>query len=96
MALTFDAGSDTGAAAAILDLLAAEGIPASFGMTGAWATANPDLVARMAADGHVLINHTQTHPYMTELSTEQRFAELAAADAAVSAITGRTMAPFFR
>jgi peptidoglycan/xylan/chitin deacetylase (PgdA/CDA1 family) len=96
VALTFDAGSDTGFAAQILDLLADEGIVASFGMSGAWATANPDLVARMVAEGHVLINHTQTHPYMTELSTDQRLAELAAADAAVAAITGRTMAPFFR
>lgn len=96
VALTFDAGSDVGAAAEILDLLAAEGIRASFGMSGTWAQANPALVQRMVDEGHVLINHTQTHPYMTDLTREQRLAELAAADAAVSAITGRTMAPFFR
>ena len=96
VALTFDAGSDTGAAAEILDLLAAEGVRASFGMTGAWAQANPALVRRMVDEGHLLINHTQTHPYMTQLNRSERLAELRAADDAVSAVTGRTMQPFFR
>ena len=79
-----------------LDLLAAERIHASFGMTGSWADANPGLVARIAAEGHVLINHTATHPDMTTLSSADRLAELAAAEASVSAITGSGMQPYFR
>ena len=50
----------------------------------------------MAAEGHLLMNHTQTHPYMTQLSTADRLAELEAADAVVSANTGHTMRPWFR
>jgi peptidoglycan/xylan/chitin deacetylase (PgdA/CDA1 family) len=50
----------------------------------------------MAADGHLLMNHTQTHPYMTQLSTADRLAELEAADAVVSANTGHSMRPWFR
>ena len=65
-------------------------------MTGSWADANPRLVARIAAEGHVLINHTATHPDMTTLSSADRLAELAAAEASVSVITGRGMQPYFR
>ena len=41
VALTFDAGSDVGHTADILDLLQARQVHGSFGLTGAWARANP-------------------------------------------------------
>lgn len=103
VALTFDAGSDCGYAGEILDILAAEGIRATFGMTGRWAEANPDLVRRMADEGHLLLNHTYDHRSFTGASTgtaaltaAERRDELARADQAVAAITGRSMAPWFR
>ncbi len=103
VALTFDAGSDCGFAAQILDTLAAEGIPATFGMTGRWAEANPDLVRRMVDEGHLLVNHTYDHRSFTGLSTSaapltaaERLDELTRADQAVAAITGASMAPWFR
>ena len=70
VALTFDAGADTGYAAEILDLLRDEGIKATFGMTGVWAEANPELVQRMAAEGHQLINHTWDHSSLTGANTQ--------------------------
>jgi peptidoglycan/xylan/chitin deacetylase (PgdA/CDA1 family) len=66
--MSFDAGADRGYAEAILDTLKSEGVPASFGMTGQWAQANPDLVQRMVAEGHRLINHTWEHRSWTGLS----------------------------
>src|SRR3982751_4222748 len=56
--MSFDAGADRGYAESILDTLLAEGVPASFGMTGQWAQANPDLIGRVGGEGHQLINHT--------------------------------------
>ena len=103
VALTFDAGSDTGYAAEILDLLAAEGVPATFGMTGRWAEANPALVRRMAVEGHQLVNHSYDHPSFTGRSTGEaplsqadRIAQLARTDAAVRAAAGVTTVPWFR
>jgi peptidoglycan/xylan/chitin deacetylase (PgdA/CDA1 family) len=96
IALTFDAGSDVGATEEILDLLATEGIRVSFGMTGAWARANPALVARIVDAGHVLINHTDTHPDMTTIGSSARLAELAGAERAVADAGGSSMKPFFR
>jgi peptidoglycan/xylan/chitin deacetylase (PgdA/CDA1 family) len=103
VAFTFDAGADTGYAAAILDLLRDEGIKASFGMTGKWAEANPDLVKRMVAEGHQLINHTWSHSSIigvgsgTEPMTyETLLDELRRTEQVVEDLTGYDMKPFFR
>jgi peptidoglycan/xylan/chitin deacetylase (PgdA/CDA1 family) len=101
--LTFDAGSDTGYTAEVLDTLAANRIRATFGITGRWAEANPALVRRMAAEGHLLVNHTYDHPSFTGLSTgepalsrPERLDQLARADAAIQATGVATTVPWFR
>jgi peptidoglycan/xylan/chitin deacetylase (PgdA/CDA1 family) len=98
VALTFDAGSDRGFAPQILDYLAAQGLRATFGMTGRWAEANPDLVRRMFVEGHVLMNHTYDHPHMETLTTAQRLSQLSRAESSVAVTTGSTstMRPWFR
>jgi peptidoglycan/xylan/chitin deacetylase (PgdA/CDA1 family) len=103
VALSFDAGSDVGYAAQILDTLAANGIRASFGMTGKWAEQNPGLVQRMAAEGHNFLNHSYSHPSMTGGSTsappltrEQRWAELDRTEEIIVNLTGVGSKPFFR
>ena len=103
VALTFDAGADTGFASRILDVLKSEGIRATFGMTGRWAEQNPDLVRRMAAEGHLLMNHTYDHRSWTgvsatpaALSAADRRAEVEQADAVIRNLTGRSTQPWFR
>ena len=101
--LSFDAGADRGYAESILDTLAAEGVPASFGMTGQWAQANPDLVQRMVAEGHQLINHTWDHRSFTGLSDNrggqnaaQIRSQLERTEALLVELTGQTPKPYFR
>jgi peptidoglycan/xylan/chitin deacetylase (PgdA/CDA1 family) len=103
VALTFDAGADTGYAAEILDLLRDEGIKATFGMTGVWAQANPELVQRMVAEGHQLMNHTWDHSSLTGANTqmppmtpEQVAQQLGDTEAVVRDLTGYEMRPYFR
>jgi peptidoglycan/xylan/chitin deacetylase (PgdA/CDA1 family) len=103
VALTFDAGADRGYAEDILDTLSEEQVPASFGMTGLWAQANPELVQRMAADGHMLINHTFDHRSFTGasdhlggLSAARLQAELLAADAIIEPLIGHSTCPWYR
>jgi peptidoglycan/xylan/chitin deacetylase (PgdA/CDA1 family) len=103
IALTFDAGADVGYTALILDTLGAKGVHASFGMTGAWAEAHPDLVRRMAAEGHDFINHTYSHDSFTGVSTgrrampfEDRARQIERTEQIVSALTGKSMRPYFR
>lgn len=103
VALTFDAGADRGYAEEILDTLAERHVTASFGVTGVWAKANPDLVRRMAADGHLVINHTLDHRSFTGVSDNlggltaaRRRAELDEADAILAPLIGHSTKPFYR
>jgi peptidoglycan/xylan/chitin deacetylase (PgdA/CDA1 family) len=103
VALTFDAGADRGYAEDILDLLQTEHVVASFGITGQWAKANPDLVRRMAADGHMVFNHTLDHRSFTGVSDERgglsaarRRAELEDADAIIAPLLGHSTQPWYR
>lgn len=67
--LTFDDGpaEDTGA---LLGVLAHHGVRATFFLVGERVSARRDLVARMAAEGHVLGNHSWDHPDLRTLSLE--------------------------
>jgi peptidoglycan/xylan/chitin deacetylase (PgdA/CDA1 family) len=103
VALTFDAGADRGYAEDILDTLMDARIPATFGMTGTWADSYPDLVARMAADGHMVINHTYDHRSFTGLSdqlgglsAQRRRDELLSADGVIAPLIGHTTCPWYR
>jgi peptidoglycan/xylan/chitin deacetylase (PgdA/CDA1 family) len=103
VALTFDAGSDTGRTAAILDTLAANHVRATFGLTGTWAEANPGLVRRMVAEGHQLVNHTYDHESFTgrstgepALSRGERLEELARAEVTIRSAGGTSTLPWFR
>jgi peptidoglycan/xylan/chitin deacetylase (PgdA/CDA1 family) len=103
VALTFDAGADRGYAEDILDVLQTEHVVASFGITGQWAKTNPDLVRRMAVDGHLVINHTLDHRSFTGvsdqrggLSATRRRAELEEADAIIAPLLGHSTRPWYR
>ena len=103
VALTFDAGADRGYAQDILDVLATARAPSSFGITGEWAQQNADLVQRMAAEGHLVINHTLDHRSFTGLSDERgglaaarRRAELEQADRIIAPLIGHTTRPWYR
>lgn len=61
VALTFDDGPHPTHTPEVLDLLAAYGATATFFMCGLPAEAFPDLVKRVAAEGHTVAGHTWTH-----------------------------------
>lgn len=77
---------------------------ATFGMTGIYAEQNPDIVQRMVAEGHQLMNHTWDHPSLTgentgmaPLTPEQIDAQLWDTENVVGTITGGyIMRPYFR
>lgn len=96
MVLTFDAGADRGFAEEILDILAAEGIRASFGMTGPWAVDNMDLVARMVNEGHHVMNHSWSHPHFPELTTAERTEEVRSLENLLRDELGIELQPYFR
>lgn len=74
--LTFDEGYENGFTSQILDTLKKEQVSAVFFITYDYAKRNPDLVRRMIAEGHVVGNHTTTHPSMAALSRSEIETEL--------------------
>ena len=59
--LTFDAGYENGNVAKVLDALQAEGATGAFFILGNLPEKEPELVRRMAAEGHQIGLHTYDH-----------------------------------
>ena len=95
--LTFDAGYENGNTAPILDALKKHGVKATFFLVGNFLETEPDLVGRMAAEGHTIGNHTYSHPDMSQISTEDAFRqELEKNESLYRSITGEEMAKLYR
>ncbi|MFJ7204310.1 polysaccharide deacetylase family protein [Streptomyces sp. NPDC098789] len=88
MVLTFDDGPDPRYTPAILDTLARYGVRAMFFVCGEMATDNRDLVRRMAAEGHVIGNHTWTHPLIPKLTRPDLASEIGRTSEVVQQATG--------
>ena len=98
IALTFDAGSDISPLPSILDTLRQKDVHCTFFVTGIMLRQErgPELLQQLVADGHELGNHSDTHPYFTELTDEAMAQELAAVEDKVKQLTGRSTKPYFR
>ncbi|MGV9291130.1 polysaccharide deacetylase family protein [Streptomyces sp. NPDC003719] len=68
MMLTFDDGPDPRYTPGILDTLAEYDVRATFFVCGEMADYNKGLLSRMADEGHVVGNHTWSHPLLTRLT----------------------------
>jgi peptidoglycan/xylan/chitin deacetylase (PgdA/CDA1 family) len=68
MVLTFDDGPDPRYTPGILRTLREYDVRAMFFVCGEMAVDNKDLLSEMADDGHIVGNHTWTHPLLTQLS----------------------------
>jgi len=88
IALTFDDGPDPVRTPLLLDLLAELDVKATFFVVGAAAEAHPELVARIAREGHEVGNHTFSHRYLPLTRSRTVARELAATDAAIARATG--------
>jgi len=95
--LTFDGGYEAGYTDGILDVLKANKVPAAFFLTGNTIRDNPDLIRRMVADGHIVANHTFSHPNMTKITDINAFhAELQKSEEQFEEITGQKMPKYYR
>jgi peptidoglycan-N-acetylglucosamine deacetylase len=96
VALTFDDGPNPDVTPRLLDLLREQGASATFFCIGERAAAHPEIVRRMAAEGHTVGNHTFRHAWWTNFLFGRRLRqEIARAQDGLTAILGS--APrFFR
>ena len=95
--LTFDAGYENGNTEPILDALKKHEAPAAFFVVGNFISENPDLIRRMEEEGHIVGNHTSTHPDMSRIATLEAFREeLEGVEASYKEITGKEMTRFYK
>ena len=76
VALTFDDGPSPRCTPRLLDGLAEYGARATFFVVGCQTVKDPDIVRRIAAEGHQVGNHSYDHPQMDSLSCAQALADL--------------------
>lgn len=95
--LTFDAGYENGYTADILDVLKKHQVPAAFFLVGDYLERNADLVRRMVAEGHIVGNHTATHPNMSKITDRAAFTkELEEVEQLFAQITGKALPKYYR
>ncbi|WP_292864065.1 polysaccharide deacetylase family protein [Mesorhizobium sp.] len=97
--LTFDDGPMPGRTENILKVLDNAGVKATFMMVGQMARSYPALVREVAAHGHTIGTHTQSHANLAHLSPAAAEAQIDGGIKSVSAALVPSMhsvAPFFR
>lgn len=78
--LTFDCGYENGYTAQILDTLKAKRVPAAFFVTMDYLKTAPELTARMINEGHVVGNHSTTHPDFSAVPRSEMVKEIESVD----------------
>lgn len=96
MYLTFDCGYENGYTEQILDTLKKYDAKACFFVTQTYIRDNPELVIRMKEEGHLVGNHTVTHPSMPGKSIEEQKEELQKCADYMKEVTGYDMDLYFR
>jgi len=95
--LTFDAGYEIDLTAGILDTLKKHEVPAAFFLVGNYIRDYPELINRMVTEGHIVANHTMTHPDMSKISSKDTFAkELSLVEGHYKNVTGSEIPKYYR
>lgn len=94
--LTFDNGYEEGYTDDILDVLKEEDVPAAFFVTGHYVDSEPELVKRMVDEGHIVGNHSYTHPDLTTVTKDTMKKELESVQEQVAAISDQKQLTYMR
>lgn len=89
IAMTFDDGPNAQLTPKLLDMLKERGIKATFFVVGKNVEEYPDIVRRMAAEGHEVANHSWSHPALTKLGAEGFRKQIESTNDAIAKATGK-------
>src|SRR5690242_14130048 len=88
LALTYDDGPNDPHTLRLLEVLAKHSVKATFFSVGRYVQQRPDIVREIVETGHVVGNHTFTHPVLTFKSAAEVRQELSSCHAALQDAIG--------
>jgi peptidoglycan/xylan/chitin deacetylase (PgdA/CDA1 family) len=94
LALTFDDGPNPAWTPRLLDILAEHNVRATFFMVGKFAKAEPELARRVADAGHLIGNHTWSHPDLSRTREANVLDELTRTNDLLAKITSKPIRYF--
>jgi peptidoglycan-N-acetylglucosamine deacetylase len=89
LALTFDDGPNPAWTPQLLEVLASHEVRATFFLVGRYAQAEPELVRRISNAGHLIGNHSWSHPNLALATTSRIREELTRTSETLQEITGK-------
>lgn len=93
--LTFDCGWENGYTTTVLDILKQKNVPAAFFCTLINIKSEPELIARMINEGHIVGNHSATHPDFSKINRTKMASEIEQCDNYLREKFGYS-SPYFR
>lgn len=88
IAISFDAAWGADDTDTLIEILGKYNVRATFFLVGQWVDTYPEEVRKLAEAGHEIMNHSNTHPYFTQCSTEKVIEEIESCNDKIEAITG--------
>lgn len=88
-ALTFDAAWGAEDTDRLIEILDSYNVKATFFVVGEWVDKYPDAVKKLSKAGHDIMNHSDTHKYMTKLSNAELLKEVENCSKKIEGITNK-------
>lgn len=88
VAMSFDAAWGNEDTQQLIDILKQYDINVTFFVVGAWVDKYPESVKALSEAGHEIMNHSDDHAHMSQLSREQIIANIEACNAKIEGVTG--------
>lgn len=88
IAISFDAAWGNEDTETLIGILKEYQVPATFFVVGSWVDKYPKSVKALADAGHQVQNHSNTHPYLSQLSESQICDEIESCNRKIETVTG--------
>lgn len=89
VAISFDAAWGADDTESLLATLRKHNVKATFFLVGDWVRKYPDMVQKIAEEGHDIGNHSNKHPHMNNMSKEQIKEDIMKAHEEIKRVTGK-------
>lgn len=88
LSISFDAAWGADDTDTLIEILGKYNVKATFFVVGQWVDNYPEEVKKLHDAGHEVMNHSNTHPYFTQCSTDAIIQEIQTCNDKIEAVTG--------